>query len=69
MGDIKSFPPLVKVWKPRPKGDKFKTTLDKPTSQVMSNVTPIERYSQARLFSILGMAIATLTLATEGGEG
>lgn len=69
MGGIKSFPPLVKVWKPRPKGDRYKPTLGSPTLQSMSNLTPIERCSQARLFSILGMAIATLTLASEGGEG
>ena len=68
MGDIKSFPPLVKVWRRRLKGGRYKS-LELPTLQSMSNVTPIERCSQARLFSILGMAIATFTLATEGGEG
>lgn len=68
MGDIKSFPPLVKVWKPRPKGDKFKTTLDKPTSQVMSNVTLFEKSRQVGLSGKMkGMAIATLTLASQGG--
>ncbi|MFM6207845.1 hypothetical protein, partial [Planktothrix sp.] len=66
---IKSLPSLVHVWRLRLKRDKFKTTLDKPTSQVMSNVTPFERYSQDRLFNFLGVAIATLTLASEGGEG
>jgi len=67
--DIKSLPPPVEVWRPRPKGDKFKTTLVLPTLQVMSNLTPLERYSQAGRFNFLGIAIATLTLALEGGEG
>jgi len=65
---IKSFPPPVEVWRPRPKGDKFKTTLVLPTLQVMSNLTLFERYSQARRFENSGMAIATLTLVSEGGE-
>jgi len=68
MGGIKSFPPLVLVWKHRLRGDRYKS-LELPTLQSMSNLTLFERYSQARLFSILGMAIATLTQATEGGEG
>ena len=65
---IKSFPPPVEVWRPRPKGGKFKTTLVLPTFQVMSNLTLFERYSQARRFENSGIPIANLTQATEGGE-
>lgn len=67
MGGIKSFPPPVEVWRPRPKGGKFKTTLVLPTFQVMSNLTLFERYSQARRFENSGIPIATLTLASQGG--
>jgi len=67
IGDVKSLPPLVKVWKPRPKGDRYKS-LESPTLQVMSNVTPFEKSRQAGLLEKLtGMAIATLTLASVGG--
>lgn len=69
MRGIKSLPPLVSVWKPRLRGGKYKSTLGSPMFQVMSNVTPIEKSRQARHFgNLTGMAIATLTLATEGGE-
>ncbi len=68
IGGIKSLPPPVEVWRPRPKGGKFKTTLVLPTSQIMPNLTLFERYSQARRFNFLEIAIATLTLASEGGE-
>lgn len=65
---IKSFPPLVKVWKQRPKGDRYKS-LGLPTFQSMSNLTLFEKSRQARRFGNSGTAIATLTLASEGGEG
>lgn len=65
---IKSLPPLVLVWKHRLRGGKYKSTLDKPTT-IMNNLTLFERYSQARRFENSGIAIATLTLTTKGGEG
>ena len=68
IGDIKSFPPKVKVWKPRLKGDRFKATLGLPTSQVMSKLTLFEKYRQAGLLGLFRkLAIATLTLAIKGG--
>lgn len=66
MGGIKSLPPRFLVWRLN-RGGRYKPTLGLPTLQVMPNLTLFENSSQAGLFSILGMAIATLTLASQGG--